>query len=181
MPRLRRLAIVLPLLLIAAGSTAADEPISALRDAVAARLALMQDVARYKWNNALAVAAPAREAAVLDAVTQRAMQLGLPGDWARRVVAAQIEASRALQSDLFGQWRAARAGTFDGVPDLSTVQRPHIDAATGRLLEALAAACPTLSAPGAVAALAVPPPQLAAWPDVWSIAVAPLARAPVCG
>lgn len=168
------LTIVLLLLLGAGSAVAADGPIAALKHAVAARLALMQDVARYKWNNAIPIAAPAREAALLDAVTQRAIQLGLPGDYARRVVAAQIEASRTLQSDLFAQWRASSQGTFDGVPDLATVQRPRIDTATRRLLEALATAREALDAPGAAAALAPPPPPFAAWPDVWSIAVAPL-------
>src|SRR4029077_4859677 len=115
-------------------ATVPDRSIVDLKDAIAARLLLMNDVARYKWNAELPVLDTAREAALLERTTDSAAAIGVPRDYARRVVAAQIAASREVQQTAIDRWRAERHGTFSDVPDLVTVQRPAIERATAALL-----------------------------------------------
>ena len=140
----------------------------------------MDDVARFKWNAKLPIADPQREAALLERSTASAVALGLPEDYARRVLAAQIEASRAIQAALFDRWHAARQGGFDDVPDLATVQRPAIDRATTALLEALAGARCELDDVNARHVFAAVPTELDDQPDAWAIASAPLFTTSPC-
>jgi chorismate mutase len=149
---------------------ATPDRIVELKDAIAARLVLMNDVARYKWNAELPVLDAPREAALLERTTDSAAAVGVPRNYARRVVAAQIEASRDVQQTLIEHWRAERHGAFPGVPDLVTVQRPAIEQATAVLLAHLRDAMCELDDP-ARDALATPPPSLAATARAWSIAV----------
>jgi len=149
------------------------DAIDALKDAIAARLLLADDVARYKWNHGLPVVDTARESALLDRTTAQAVALGIPESYARRVVTAQIAASRARQQELLERWHRLDESTFADVPDLATAQRPAIDRATAALLTQLRAAMCTLDA-AARAALAVPPPSFDASAAVWTTAVDPL-------
>jgi cyclohexadienyl dehydratase len=173
-------AIVLLFVTAAASSFASADPIDALRDAIAPRLALMEEVAQYKWNAGLPIADPDRESALLERATAAAVAIGLPEDYARRALAAQIEASRALQMALFDRWRATGQTPFDGVSDLASVQRPRIDAATTHLLEALESARCRLHSTDARAKLGDPPAAFATESTVWSIATAVLFTAPTC-
>lgn len=162
--------------LTAASAPPAVGPVDGVRDAIAERLALMTDVARFKWNRRLPIADPEREAALLDRATRDAVAHGLPETWARQALAGQIAASRALQTAATESWRRASQPPFAGVADLATVQRPAIDAATSRLIEALAAARCALAASEAAAMLAEPPPDLAdaddpATAEAWHIAI----------
>lgn len=170
-------AVPLALLLAAASDDAvsAETPdrIVDLKDAIAARLLLMNDVARYKWNAELPVLDAARESALLERTTDSAVAIGVPRDYARRVVAAQIEASRDLQQTVIDRWRAERHGAFPRVPDLVTVQRPAIERATAALLVHLRDAMCKLGGQ-AGSALATPPPSLASTARAWSIAVGAL-------
>ena len=169
--RLRAFAVVL---LMFSGSCAAASPLADLTDAIAARLLLMNDVARYKWNHAQPIVDPEREAALLERATADAVALGLPEAYARRVLAAQIEASRTLQLKLFATWRSEQQPPFPGVPDLAAVQRPGIDGATHRLLEQLKASLCPLTQDDARTAIETPPTSLADQPAAWSIAIASL-------
>jgi chorismate mutase-like protein len=161
-----------------AGAAVRADPVAELADAIAARLALMDDVARYKWNHEQRVADPERESAVLDRVTTDAVALGVPQDYAHRVVGAQIDAARMRQVQLFAVWRTQPRTPFPNVPDLATVQRPAIDAATRSLITRLRASMCELDSTQAHAALERPPQSMRA--DVWSLAVAALWPAPAC-
>lgn len=160
------------LLLVAFALHASADATDDLAAAIEARLLLMPDVARYKWNRGLPVTDPAREAALLEQIAVRAVALSIDPACARAAVEAQLAASRAWQSQLAERWRARARGPFTGVPDLATALRPAIDAATERLLDALGqVGC---SADAATSArLSAPPPSLAERPHVWAIAVAP--------
>ena len=150
-----------------------DAGIARLKDAIAARLLLADDVARYKWNHALPVLDSEREAAVLERTTGAAVALGIPQDYARRVVAAQITASRDRQQASMDAWRRAQHAQFTDVPDLATVQRPALERATTDLLTRLHDSMCNLDA-AARTTLAAAPPTLADSPDAWSAAVDPL-------
>ena len=155
-------------------NVASTEAVAALQDAIAARLQLMDDVARYKWNHGLPVLDAAREAALLDRTTAEAVARGIPETYARRVVAAQIAASRARQEELLQRWQdAAPPPTFADVPDLAREQRPAIDAATAALLTRLRTAMCSLD-DTARTALAAPPQSFDGSTRVWATAVDPL-------
>ncbi len=166
-----RLCLVL---LLAIASSAIAAPPEELKDAIAARLLLMDDVARYKWNHSLPVVDTQREAALLERTTADAVAIGMPKDYARRVVAAQIEASRTIQLQLVAGWQREKQPPFADVPDLAAVQRPAIDAATHRLLEQLHTAMCTLAEETAPAELQSVPPPLSQQREAWSIATAAL-------
>lgn len=164
------LQIRVALLLTVVTCCAAADPLAGLEDAIAARLLLMDDVARYKWNHELAIADAGREAALLDRATAEAVALGLPEAYARRVLTAQIDASRTLQMELITTWRERHQPVFVGVPDLAGVQRPAIDAATQQLLEQLRASLCALAHDEARAELTTPPRSLDQHRTVWTIA-----------
>ncbi len=145
-----------------------QQEIADLRSAMIQRLAVMPDVARYKWNKRLAINAPEREAHVIDATTKRATAMGLDPTLARRAITAQMEASKALQSQLFAQWRKAEIQQFDDVPSLSDEIRPMIDKLTYAFLETLGKTSDTLHLCSLQAALLSPVDGIT--PEIWRIA-----------
>jgi len=155
--------------LIATAAAHADA-LEELRSAIADRLVLMTDVARDKWNRAASIADPEREAALLAAKLPFATAHGLPEPYARRVLEAQLAASRLLQAELMARWTAAGHGAFPGVPDLATVQRPQIDAATDRLVEVMAASLCELTREDARGRMATVPGRLHDAGHAWSTA-----------
>lgn len=167
-----RSSVLVLLAVVLAGpvSAASSDPVADLRDAIAARLLLMQDVARYKWNAQLPIEDAAREKTLIERATADAVAMDMCAAYARDVIAAQVSASRALQTEWFARWRAAGQGTFTGVPELATTQRSAIDAATNALLKALVEARFELDSPDAIAPLDTPPQSLAREANAWSIA-----------
>lgn len=102
------------------------------------RLAVMHDVARWKWANEVPISDPAREAKVLDAVAERGRERGLDPAFVRSFFAAQMEASKRVQGADFDRWRTAGQGPAPGGPDLAA-SRARIDGLDGEILDALAA------------------------------------------
>ncbi len=117
----------------------APSPAVRLARLVDERLALMPDVARYKWNRKQAIEDLPREQALLDSIKSQAPQYGLDPSRAVAFFAAQIEASKVLQRELFFAWQANGAGEFTTTRDLATDIRPRLDALNPRLLAGLAA------------------------------------------
>lgn len=109
------------------------------------RLAVMHDVARWKWAEARPIADPEREAQLLNRVAARAQEKNLDPAFVRALFAAQIEASKYMQRADFNRWKASPPPA-SAVPSL-TVLRQRIDAIDQRLLDALAAAGGPLSDP----------------------------------
>jgi len=134
----------------------------------------MDDVARYKWNHDLPIADAERETALLDRATAEAVALGLPEAYARRVLAAQIDASRALQTELITAWRQQQQPAFEAVPDLFSAQRPAIDAATQRLIEQLNASLCALTRDEGRSEMETPPASFEGHRTAWAIATAAL-------
>ncbi|WP_286828998.1 MULTISPECIES: gamma subclass chorismate mutase AroQ [Kordiimonas] len=141
-----------------------------LKEAIASRLGVMADVARYKWNNDLPIEAPEREAAVLDATIKRATEMGLDPEFARRVVTAQMKASKTLQAGLFKEWRATGAKKFDTVPSLGDDIRPKIDILTDALLDAAQKADFMLAFCSSRASLGTAPSDTSISANVWRAA-----------
>jgi len=127
-------------------STAQPASLAELGRLIDARLSVMQDVARYKWNNHSAIEAPDREQKLLDSVKTQAEQLGLPPEWAQHFFREQMEAAKLIQYQLFAQWRKEHQGTFTDVPDLAASIRPKLDTLTPQLLQAISKSWPQLVA-----------------------------------
>lgn len=128
----------------AANGAISFEPLHRIMNA---RLALMEDVARYKWNTKMAIEDLPREKWIIDGLKEEARALGVPAPWAERFFRAQIEAAKVIQREQFAQWERSGVGRFERVPDLATEIRPKLDALTPLLLRELAAAWPALTDP----------------------------------
>lgn len=91
---------------------------------VNARLALMEQVAAYKWHRGLPIEDLQREAVVLDSARDAALRHGLEPGSSRRLFAAQIAAAKAVQGHWFEVWKS---GSGPGnVADLSETIRPEL-------------------------------------------------------
>lgn len=115
----------------------ADAAYELLLRQICDRLELMHDVARWKWNAEKPIEDPMREKELLDRIVLKAEQQGIDSAFARAFFRDQFEAAKIVQRTDFAEWTAAGAAKFNDVPDLATVQRPRIDAATNNLLAAL--------------------------------------------
>jgi chorismate mutase len=110
-----------------------------LADLIQARLALMPDVARSKWQASLPVSVPQREAALLKELVEQATQNGVSAEFAQRFFEAQFSASRAIQQQLFDEWHAASPKpTFADAKDLNKDLRPEITRVSTAILPLLA-------------------------------------------
>jgi chorismate mutase-like protein len=118
-----------------------------LCELMAGRLALMPDVARYKWNLRQPIEDVARERQIIAGLRQEAVALGVPAAWAEEFFQAQIEAAKIVQRELFRQWETEKRGRFESAPDLTGETRPKLDAITPKLLRELAMTWPALSDP----------------------------------
>jgi chorismate mutase len=159
------LALFLPLIPVT-DAAAGDEPLRRLAVLLDERLELGIEVANAKWNSGQPIQDPPRERIVIDATVARAAELGIDRELAHRVIVAQIDASRALQSSLHEQWRTAGRGRFDDALDLGRDIRPRFDDLGPRLLVALAAAEQSLAtAAGRAQFLRIGFEVLGRWPE----------------
>ncbi|MBC3873110.1 gamma subclass chorismate mutase AroQ [Undibacterium flavidum] len=116
-----------------------------LRDLLTQRLALMESVARHKWNQQSAIEDLPREQKIILSLQQQATALGIPAAWAEHFFRAQIEAAKQLQREYFVQWQSQQQGQFADVPNLDTVIRPQLDQLTTQILRQLAMSWPALA------------------------------------
>jgi chorismate mutase-like protein len=128
-------------------ANAANISVDALRDLMAQRLSMMEDVARHKWNQQTAIEDLPREQKIIASLQEQALALGIPAAWAEQFFRAQIEAAKQIQSEHFAQWRAKQQTKFENVPNLDTVIRPRLDQLTTQILRELAMTWPALVDP----------------------------------
>jgi chorismate mutase-like protein len=133
----------------------ADVPVAPRRDLAALdsllrlmeqRLALMHEVARWKWNADKPITDPERERESLRSVVERGSGKGLDPELVRSFFAAQMEAARLVQQVDFDRWKAEKQGTFADTTSLA-VLRQRIDDLNNKLIDALAELRPWLSEP----------------------------------
>lgn len=118
--------------------------INELRDLMARRLSMMEDVARHKWNQQSAIEDLPREQKIIASLQVQATALGIPAVWAEHFFRAQIEAAKQIQRECFVRWQSQQQGKFDHVPNLETVIRPQLDQLTTQILKQLAMTWPAL-------------------------------------
>lgn len=102
------------------------EDVDELMSLVQERLALMEDVARWKYAHSVAVRDPAREAVVLDSVQKQASELGLESATVGEFFRVQIDAASALEERHIERFKAGKP--VGDVRDLAHELRPRLDA-----------------------------------------------------
>jgi cyclohexadienyl dehydratase len=115
---------------------AADD-VARVYETIDARLALMSDVAAWKWSQQRPVVDEEREHAVLERILARAHELGLSIASVQHVLEVQIQMARAVQTEYFEQWRAEGFPTGRTIRALDTDLRPVLDALGEEQLAAL--------------------------------------------
>jgi chorismate mutase len=108
------------------------------------RLALMHDVARWKWNAGQPVTDPQREHDLLRSVVERGRGKGLGPALVRSFFAARMEAARLVQQADFARWKTNKQGPFADATSLAVLRR-RIDRLNRELIDALAEVLPRLS------------------------------------
>jgi chorismate mutase len=130
----------------------ADVPVALQRDLTALdrllrliqqRLALMHEVARWKWNAGRPITDPQRERELLKSVVERGRDKGLDPDLVRCFFAAQVEAARLVQQADFEHWQVNKQKPFADTTSLAAL-RQRIDQLNSELIDALAEARPRL-------------------------------------
>ena len=159
----------------------AEEIAAELHSAVWNRLALMPAVAQVKFVQQRPITDPTREQAVIEEFRAQAQARGIRPEFAERVIVAQLDASKWIQSTLHQRWAQMPPDESEELKDLVQELRPAVDAATERILVALQlmGSCPNecqRAMEHAYARRSPLPPQVpeAAWDMAW----APLREAP---
>lgn len=153
------------------GRAETGNDVRVLRGLMIDRLALMEQVAAYKWNSKLPIDDPVREENVLKATMARARSAGLNQETARRFIVSQMEAAKSVQRYYFAKWQDQGATHVAGASDLVTELRPRIGALSARLIAAMAEGGSQLEECSAVTVLRPVPPALSDVPRAWNIAV----------
>ncbi len=113
----------------------ASSPLLALIDA---RLSVMSDVARSKWNSGAPIEDAARERELLESLVRQGEALGVPAQRTNEFFSAQFAAARALQLDLFALWRSQGREKLPPAPSLASDIRPKLDRISAAMVAALA-------------------------------------------
>ncbi len=154
------------------------EGLDQLAELIQQRLALMPDVARFKWNHKKPVTDPEREQQLLNSLVTKATEHGVSEALARRFFAAQMAAARNVQERLTNEWQQANAGSFENIPDLDKDLRPKITELSESMLAPLRLLEPVLNeAPASEYAASVLKQQSDAHPqfaDALKLAFEPL-------
>lgn len=115
----------------------ADEYAEELHAAIWNRLALMPSVAQSKFHHQRPISDRAREAEIIEQFRQMAMNRGIHPDFAERVMRAQIDAAKVIQTALFEEWKSQPPAEDMQLRDLVRDLRPSIDVTNERILVAL--------------------------------------------
>ncbi len=115
----------------------ADEYAEELHAAIWNRLALMPAVAQSKFHQQRPISDRAREAELVEQFRKLAMNRGIHPEFAERVIRAQIDASKRVQTELYEEWKAHPPPEDTHLRDLVQDLRPAIDVTNERMLVAL--------------------------------------------
>ena len=118
------------------------------------RLALMRDVAAWKWHNGLPIEDGERETLVLRAAVEEGLRRQIRPESSRAFFRVQMEAAKDIQRYWFGQWQ--RLGHPPAPVDLDSVLRPRLLVLGGEILALLADRGPVPDRDGFLAAVRLP-------------------------
>jgi chorismate mutase len=100
------------------------------------RLAAMHEVARWKWNHGVEIDVNEGEERMGELV-QRAMGYGIPLDWAKQFIIAQLDAGIMVQSHDFEIWKQTEQGPFEKSCDFESEIDPYLEDIFLEMLEKL--------------------------------------------
>ncbi len=144
-------AVIVLALVPGVRAAVADQPpspeITRFADLILYRLDLGEHVAAWKWRHERPIEDLAQEARVLDTSAAQAEAAGLDFPTIRPFLAAQMEASKAVQRRWFAEWRKNGLPATQPDLDLVTVLRPSIVRAGDAILTQLVVVRPMLDAP----------------------------------
>jgi chorismate mutase-like protein len=103
---------------------------------MAQRLALMHDVAQWKWNAGRPIKDLQREREVLQSAVEHGRGKGLDPDLVRPFFMAQLEAARIVQQAEIDRWKASKQRPFADTTSLA-VLRQRINQLNRELIDAL--------------------------------------------
>ena len=118
--------------------TLVDTPQTRIYALINERLSYMADVAAYKYERQLPVEDLAREATILDSVTQQAAEAGLDAASVTPFFEAQFRAAKRIQATVMLELEAERYPA-SGYRDLTTEVRPALDRIGKQLIDAIVA------------------------------------------
>lgn len=127
--------------------------IDMLLPAIAARIAVADQVALTKWDHQWPVFDQERETAVIAEVRRLAPNYGLDGTDVASFFQAQIEANKWVQYQDLNRWQLRGSAPMTNRPDLAQL-RIHLDALQSMILQHLSAASQWRSRPTCRAATA---------------------------
>lgn len=110
--------------------------IDSLFELIESRLAMMEQVAAYKYANKLAIEDSTRETQVLEAASNSALAYGLTPASSRFFFALQIEAAKEIQRYWFDQWSDSRPIT-NPLVSLDDELRPRLNALGDAIVKAI--------------------------------------------
>lgn len=101
------------------------------------RIALMHDVARWKYNNHVPVADLEREKAILVRVAEQKLPANLNSAFVVTFFQAQMDVAKAVQTKVIQNWEEEKREPFVNVPDLKTEVRLQISELSQQILNIL--------------------------------------------
>jgi len=90
------------------------------------RLALMHEVARWKWHSGEPVESPEKELKMIERLADKAEEHGIPYNWACSFLLAQLEAGKEVQYHDFEIWSREGKEPQEPASDLETEIRPYL-------------------------------------------------------
>ncbi len=105
------------------------------------RLALMKDVAAYKWINGISIENLEREALILEKAATESLRSGIRIEDSKRFFSEQISAAKEIQQYWFSYWENQPGPST--APDLTTILRPELIKLGNKITRELKFAQPT--------------------------------------
>lgn len=128
-----------------ANAESSIDPLQLLVESSAQRVAIADQVALSKWDSAMSVEDPVREAAVIASAVAEGRGRQLAGEDVARFFKAQIEANKLVQYSLLSTWRFLNYAPPHAPVNLVGTVRPELDRLQTTMVLALAEASPVRS------------------------------------
>jgi len=141
------------------------------------RLAIMHEVARWKWNTKTAIEELPFEKQLLKKIGKLASAYGLEKSWALNFFHAQTEAAILLQQRDFAIWEEQEIKEFENTADLYTEIKPYLERMNKQIIEAIVDIAPYLEDTGIMSLVPAQPLSFRPYDfidvDVWQKAIEP--------
>jgi chorismate mutase len=103
------------------------EKIDGVLNAMQELFSTMHSVAKWKWNHKSSIEDVEKEKAVLEKLSQKGVNFGIPSEMVREVFQAQIDAMKMIQINYFENWKREGIDQFADILDYKTELKPQIE------------------------------------------------------